>query len=144
MLPVTLAVSLFPRISGWVGIEVARQEDQREVDDRRDEQAAERKAVIASVRHQRGDRQRTDRRAELVQRLVDSECPAESDLFGRVRQHGVARGIADRAAETFEHHQDRRRYPVVRQRQRRHGKHLHDIAENGDRPVGTGPVREAP
>ena len=61
-----------------------------------------------------GDRQRAAHGAELVERFMQPESPAiAAGLLSRVRQHHVARRVADRLADAFEDDQRCGRGPVA-------------------------------
>jgi hypothetical protein len=67
---------------------------------------------------------------------VESETPAvaASPLAG-MRQHDVARRIADRHPNAFENDQRSRRRPIRCQGECGYGSHLDDVAEDRNRPV---------
>jgi hypothetical protein len=72
---------------------------------------------------------------------MHAERPAETDFAAGVREHCVTRRIANRLADAFENDQPGGRLPIVRQRQRRHGKQLQEVTEDGNRPKIAGAVR---
>jgi hypothetical protein len=79
---------------------------------------------------------------ELVERFVHAEDPAvAAELLSRMRQHHIARRIADRLADPLENDQHRRGGPAPGERQGRHGCHLDDVTENRDRPIFAGRIR---
>ena len=77
-----------------------------------------------------GHRQRSQERAQLIQRFIDAEGPAAPHMRARFRQHHDARRIARGLAHPLQHDQKRRYLPIARQRQRRHRQHLDQIAQS--------------
>ena len=76
---------------------------------------------------------------------METEHPTlAAELLSCVREHYVARRIADRLADTLENYQNSSGGPAIDQRERRNGSHLHDITEDGDQPEPPGRIGEAP
>jgi hypothetical protein len=90
---------------------------------------------VAGQREYQRDQQRSEHRSELVECLVDPEAPAVPHALGRVREHRIARRIADRLADPFQDDQHRGHLPGPGQRQKRNHGHLQQVAADRDRPV---------
>ena len=79
--------------------------------------------------------QRTQHRAHLVHRRVQTEAPTRTNRLRRVRQHHIARRSAHGFPYPLEHHKHRHGLPVGRERQQRHGDDIHAIAGNRQKPI---------
>jgi hypothetical protein len=123
-------------------IEPARGKEHGVGQDRRHDQDRERRLITSAPRDDHGNRERTQQRAHLIQGLVHAERPAVADVTRGVRQHHVARRVANRLARALQQDAHRRRRPRLRERQRRHGRHLHEIARERDRPELVRPLAQ--
>ncbi len=85
--------------------------------------------------YQRGN-QRADHRARLVHRLMQAKGPALTNVFARARFHKAGGGGAHRLARALGNDEQSGQPPIARNRQKRHRRHLNDITEQGDGPIG--------
>ena len=123
------------------GVGDARDGERRQGQPGGQRQPGERGHVVALEGEDAGDRQRAQEGSDLVECLVQAKSETQANLAARVRQHHVARRVADGLAHPFEHDQGRGHGPVAGQRQCRHRGHLDDVADDRDRPELVGAVR---
>src|SRR5206468_3894755 len=84
-------------------IQPARYQNEAEIDYSGDEQHCEGFAIAAVVGKDRSYCQRPEHCPELIQSLVQSKCPSvAAGLLTGVRQHDVARRIADGLSDALE------------------------------------------
>ena len=108
----------------------------------RDEEDPEAEPIPAVEGKDGGDGERAEHRPGLIHRLVQPEAPAVTDFFGRVREHRITGGRADRLAHSLGDHQSRGELPTADEREERDGKEIQAVAEERDRPVSPRPVGE--
>ena len=73
---------------------------------------------------------------------MEAVTPTSPELLGRIGQHRVARRVLDRLADPLDEPQEDRELPLANESEGRHGEELHDVAADGDLPVGVRAVRE--
>src|SRR5436190_1623634 len=86
--------------------------------------------------------QRSDRRASLIKRFVQSENPASTDRFASIRKHRLNRWFADTATDAFRYDETRCNRPLAGKRERGHGEHVNGIPRERERPMPMRFVRE--
>ena len=115
---------------------------QEQHDRRGNRQQDEGQPVLVPEGEDDGDGQGAEQRPQLVERLVHPERPAVANLLRRMGQHHVPWWIPGRTPEPLEDDQHARELPAQGEGKQRHGGHLDDVAEDGDRPELTRPVAE--
>lgn len=87
--------------------------------------------VVRPQQHQPDGNQRTEERADGVERLSQSECRSAQSTWGKICDHGVARCVADSLAdpidETCKKHEPR----ALGDREERFRDRAQRVAENG-------------
>jgi hypothetical protein len=84
--------------------------------------------------------ERADKRAELVERLMDREPPAVAHMLCCVGEHRVPGRVARCLTDSLQYHQQRCNLPAAGEGEQRHDRHLECVAADRDRPVDTGAV----
>gem|GEM_PF-6552567 len=88
------------------------------------------------------DDQRSEDRADLVQRFVQREPPSTAHFRRRVRQHRVTGRHPYRLSHALGDHQDGREFPTARQREERYREQVDRVSQQGDRPVPARPIAD--
>ena len=118
-----------------IGEKITGREKNRDRQHRRNQK--EREAVLVASVPEQGQRnhERSNRRASLIERFVQTEDPAAPDLVPSKRKHCFRGRLSDRAPSSFRHDESRGERPVPGERKRRDREHVDDVADDRDDPV---------
>src|SRR5579875_2947492 len=114
----------------------------REREQRRDQEHCKAECETPTAGDSERDDQRPERRADLIECLVESESAAAADARSGFAEDRGDHRPSNTAPEPFTDHESRGGRPASRERERRDAQHIQEIADPRVQPILPGPMRD--